>query len=401
MIVVYISRHTPIDLSRFSDEFLEIHHLTSIESFLQFFESVKHRTVAMIYHIEEKDELFELVSLSFIDNIFLVIIGPSDTSIALAAGQIGADKYLGKDQIDEEQISALLIEGQKKLKKRRGASNVVVFTGIHGGAGTTTIALNSAVLLANRHLNHRVLFIDFSYTKGVANLFFEHPNPEKTIISLLNEEFSDFHGMLENGIYQYQNNLYYIPGIQLHTDREEFEKPESIQKMMQLINNAKRYFSHIIIDIGVFEDVNMAIDVQEIADSLFVVTELSIPSISILSTYLLITERSGWRPKTHIIVNRYDSHGAIAITEAQKLINKSTKKDYKITSILPNDWSILHEAWNNIELVGLTHPDSKFVKALENTLEQELVTEANIDDEGKSTGSYLGFKHLKRFFSWV
>ena len=373
MIVAYVAKKDPIDLSMLGEEFLHIQHLGSLDAFLQFFESTKHKAVALIYQIQTKEDLAELTSVSFTDNIFLIVIGPRDTTLALEAGQIGADRYLVRDELDIQHLIALLYEGQRKIKKRRGQSQVVIFSGIHGGAGTTTIAMNSAALLANDFLKNRVLFMDLSFKKGIANLFFDNPNPKKSIVTLLSEEFSDFQHMINNGIYQFQNNFYYIPGIQFHTDREELQKSETIQKMFYLINLAKRYFNYIVIDCGVFEDVDLLVDMHDIADSIFSVTSLNIPSLSILATYLVITQKSGWHAKTHIVANRYDASGMIGVEEAQKLINKSTKKRYTIDCLLPNDWKVVNEAWNETELVALTKSTSRFVQALQTDIENLLI----------------------------
>ena len=375
MITAYVSERPSLDLDYFHEEFLEVHHLGSLEAFLQLFETIKHRGVALIYHIEGKEDLEKLREIPFLHTLFVILIGPSSIDLVLQAGQLGVDEYIVEEEASEKEIAQLLLKGQKYLKKKIGSSNVTVFTGIHGGSGTTTIALNTAILLANEQPQSRILFIDLAFTKGIVHLFFDNPNPPKHITSLFHEEYSDIHSLLDNGIYRYGNNCYYIPGIESHSDKEELEKPENIQKMIHLITQAKEYFNHIIVDVGVFQDIHLAIDIQEMADSIYAVSTLSIPAISVLSTYLLITERSGWRTKTNILINRYDSNGAISILEAKKFLSKSTKRAFRNYLLLPNDWMVLQRAWNDVEIAALEYKKSRFVTALKKMVQERFTTQ--------------------------
>ena len=188
---------------------------------------------------------------------------------------------------------------------------------------------------------------------------------KKNIINIAMVQNLSIEELLQNGLHKLSNNLYFVPGIQKHTEREELERQENIQKFLSFINFTKEYFDIVLIDVGVFEDVELEIDIQEIADNLFVVTELSIPSMSILKTYIDIIDKSGWYNKTKIIVNRSDSFGSVSEKEAQEILSKGLKHNFKIDHSLPNDALHLRECWNEAKLVHDMYPDSPFMKSLD------------------------------------
>jgi len=167
----------------------------------------------------------------------------------------------------------------------------------------------------------------------------------------------DMQDFFENGLERYSNNFYFVPGIQKHTDREDLEKTENIQRFLKFINFIKEKFDYIIIDVGMFEDVELEVDIQEISDNIFVVTELSIPSMSVLKTYIDIIDKSGWYNKTHIVVNRADSYGTVTQKEAKKILSKGLKHQFEINHSLPNDAIHLRECWNEAKLVNDIYPD--------------------------------------------
>jgi len=206
--------------------------------------------------------------------------------------------------------------------------------------------------------------LDFAYTKAVSNLFFDIPQPKKTIVDISSVQNIEMEELFENGLEKLSNNLYFVPGIQKHTDKEELEKPQNIQVFLNFIVYIKEKFDFILIDVGVFKDVDLEIDIQELADNIFVITEFSIPSMSILKTYIDIIDKSGWYNKTHIIANRSDSFGSVTHEEARRILSKGLRHDFEIHYSLPNDAMHLRECWNDAQLVNDVYPESPFMVSI-------------------------------------
>ena len=370
MIIAYISKDQKECFARLEEDFVDVKNLDSIEEFISFYAASQKRDITMVYRISTEEELYALSKIHFSNNIYIIVIGPEDTGLSLMAGKIGVDRYVTTEQVSPELIKPIIVASQQVIKRRRGKSNISVFTGISGGAGVTTITMNLANMIAKNHPEKNVLFLDFAYTKSISNLFFDLPQPEKNIIDITSIRNLDLEELFANGLIKYSNNLFFIPGIQRHTDREELEKVENIQRFLNFIHFAKEHFDFILIDVGVFEDVELEIDIQELSDQIFVVTELSIPSMSMLKTYIDIVDKSGWYNKTNIIVNRADSLGSMTEQDAEYILSKGLRHSFKITYSLPNDAMPVRESWNNALLVSDAHPESRFVHALDTFIER-------------------------------
>ena len=364
MVVCYVSKTDKECFSELRDEYIDLKILSSLDEFISFYSVSKNRDVVLIYRVESASEIEALENLRFGLNLYMIVIGKNDINLSLLAGKIGVDKYIDESTESSELIRSLVVESQTVIKQRRGKSNITVFTGIGEGVGTTTISMNLALDIAKKSPEKNVLFLDFAHTKSVSNLFFKKLQPKKSIVDIVNLPNLSIDELFNHGLEKYDNNFFFVPGIQSHIHRDVLEKPENIQKFLNFINFSKEYFDVILIDIGVFEDVELEIDIQEIADNIVVVSELSIPSISILKTYIDIIDKSGWYKKTKILINRADSFGSLTKEEATMILSKGLKHNFQIDYSLPNDAINLRECWNEAKLVQEHYPTSKFMKAL-------------------------------------
>ncbi len=377
MIIAYVSKADKECYSELKNEFTDVKNFSHIDEFISFYAVSKNRDVVFIYRIESKKELLKIQDIYFSNNIYIIVVGPQSTELSLLAGKIGVDAYKNEKRTTPEYIKKLIEESQTIVKRRRGKSNISVFTGISGGVGTTTISMNLAKTLADTYLEKNVLFLDFAHTKAISNLFFDVINPKKTIIDILSVQELDIEEFFKNGLTKVYDNLYIIPGIQRHTDLEALEKQENIQRFLNFINFIKNRFDYIIIDVGLFEDVELEIDVQEIADHIFVITEFNIPAMSILKTYIDIIDKSGWYSKTKIIANRSDSFGTVTHQEAKKILSQGLTHEFEITTALPNDTKHLRECWNEAKLVSDVYPSCPFMQELNKFLSKHFPKDEN------------------------
>jgi len=395
MIVAYVSKTQKDCYDSLKGEFTDVKNFAAIDDFIGFYAASKNRDVVLLYRVESLSDIEALSNVHFTNNIYMILIGDDSTEYSLEAGKIGVDRYLSTREADPETIKQLIISSQGIIKKRRGNSNVSVFTGISGGVGTTTIVMNLAKHLAQEHPEKNVLFLDFSYTKAISNLFFDVPQPQKTIVNIASVQNIEMQELFENGLEKLSDNLYFVPGIQKHTDKEELEKPQNIQIFLNFIMYIKEHFDYIFIDVGVFEDVELEVDIQEIADNIFVITEFSIPSMSILKTYIDIIDKSGWYNKTHIIANREDSYGTVTHEEATKILSKGLRHHFEIHYALPNDAKHLRECWNEAELAADVYPDSPFMEALHTFAEKFFIKDPALFEHTSNKRSSLWSKVQK------
>ncbi len=379
MIIAYVSKSDTDCYIELKEEFTDVKNFSDIDGFISFYAASKSRDIVLLYRTETLQEIQALSNINFSKNIYIIVIGKENVEFSLLAGKIGVDAYLHQREANAGSIAQLIVASQSIIKNRRGDSNISVFTGISGGVGTTTITMNLAKSIAQNHPEKNVLFLDFASTKAISNLFFNIPQPQKTIIDITNVQNLDMQELFDNGLTRLSNNLFFVPGIQKHTEKEDLESPENIQMFLNFIIYIKEKFDFILIDVGVFEDVDLEIDIQEIADNIFVITEFSIPSMSILKTYIDIIDKSGWYNKTHILANRADSYGSVTHDEAKKILSKGLKHKFEIHYSLPNDALHLRECWNDANLVCDVYPESPFMEGIDDIAKEFFVKETTHD----------------------
>ncbi|MEA3497586.1 MAG: AAA family ATPase [Campylobacterota bacterium] len=303
-------------------------------------------------------------------NEFLFVIGPSDYDTTLFCGQLNVFKYLSKDDFLPEQLKTLIVETKNQLQNKYVSKNkIIAMSGITGGVGTTTIAMNTANILAKMNHDKNVLFIDLSTTKAISNLFLgQNPLPKKTIIDLVNSAEFDIEKNLKNGLVKVKENFYSINGIQKHIDSDFLEKDVFIEKLLTYISKASEEFNFIIIDTGESDATPLNTTIYDIVNELWVITEMSLPHISKLKTFFSLIKRAGLKDKVSFMVNRYDSANAISVSDVTSILNISGE-DYMIR--IPNDYITLGHCWNYCELATNTHPKSPFVEKLEDILKHK------------------------------
>lgn len=399
MIIAYVSKENDGHYNELQNDFTDVSNFHNIEEFVNYYATSKNKDVVLLYKVQTIEDIQALEEIYFTDNIYMIVIGQDNSEFSLLAGKIGVDSYIHDDKANINEIRRIIRESQTIIKKRRGNSKVSVFTGISGGVGTTTIAMNLAKSLAENNLNKNVLFLDFASTKAVSNLFFDKIQPTKTIIDILSAQQLTLDDLFDNGLEKISNNFFFVPGIQKHTDKEYLGKAENIQTYLSFIMYIKDNFDYIIIDVGVFEDVDLEIDIQEIADDIFVITEFSVPSMSILKTYIDIIDKSGWYKKTHIIANRADSFGTVTHDEAKKILSKGLKHAFEIDFSLPNDAMHLRECWNDAQLVAEVYPNAPFMDGILEIGEKFFVKDGSMHVESIKNSTNVSF--IDRVKSWL
>jgi len=351
----------------------------------------------LILTVEDKESLDDIKEFSKSANIPIIVIGNDDYDLSLYAGQFNIYTYLSNSNYSVETLKDKIYSSSQNIASPVNKKNrVFSFTGISGGVGTTTVAMNLATLTAQSRPLSNVLYMDFSSTKAISNIFFGVPKPKKDITDILALDDTSHKELLDNGLYQIKSNFYFIPGIQNHSERETLFSKESERAITELIYNLKKDFDYIFIDVGIAEDSELKILLEEMSDDIFVLTELTTAHISILKVYYELIKQVGWKDKIHLVINRSDSDSAISINDASSIIN-SDEDSSQVTfdNSLPNDSKYLRETWNYAELICNRYPKSDFMLALN----RELMPKILMDEQDISQESEKKDGFFKRLFS--
>ena len=325
-------------------------------------------------------------------NEFLLVIGPSDYDLSLFCGHLNVYKYLSKENFSSEQIKNIIVEIKNQIQNKYINKNkIIAISGISGGVGATTVAMNMTDLLAHNNPSKNILYIDLSATKAISNLFLEqNPMPKNTIIDLVNSNEYDIEGNLKNGLVKIRENLYAVNGIQKHIDSDFLEQDIFIEKLLEYISKISEEFNFIIIDTGEANATALNTTIYDIVNELWILTEMSLPHISKLKTFFSLMKRAGLKDKVSFLVNRYDSVNAISVSDVTSILNTANEDHLNFEFKIPNDYITLGHCWNYCELATQTFPKSPFVLKLKEILTDKGFLKINEKKE-KKTISWLSF----------
>jgi len=346
---------------------------TSIEKYLDILKSKETKHI-IIFLIDDYKIIEEFEDKIKVLNELIVVIGPNNHNISMYCGKLGIDNYISINDFKAENIKSIILEKRNTLlNKNKFGNKIIALTGISGGIGTTTIAMNMSDMISKNLPNKNLLYIDLSTTKAISNLFLEkNPLPEKNIVDLINSNEFNLENNLENGLIKVRENFYCITGIQKHIDKEFIEKDVFIEKLLEYISSSSDFFNFIIIDVGVADASNLKSTIYDIVNELWLVTEMTLPHISKLKTFYSLMKRAGLKDKISFLVNRYDSQNAISVNDVTSILNMNSEDKIQFDSFkIPNDYKVLGKCWNYCELASKDYPDSLFIKKLNSILEEK------------------------------
>jgi pilus assembly protein CpaE len=293
----------------------------------------------------------------------------SDPTLLLRAIQIGAREFFPQPVADDEVRSAL-----ERFKKRwkppieevvepGKLGQIIDVMGSKGGTGTTTVAVNLAVSLAEHKSAPSVALIDMNLLFGEIPLFMgirpAHNWGEITKnIARLDDTF------LRNILSKAKAGVYVLPSPG-HLDQKNVATPDIMERLLKVM---RRGFDFIIIDGGQSLD-SIALKILEMSDTVFVVSILSVPCLS--NTNKLLKSFDAWgrprRSQTKVIINRFLKNSDITMEDAEKAIG------HKVFWSILNDYRSAVSAINQGEPLSKLSPRahiSKNFKALADTLVQ-------------------------------
>lgn len=352
---------------------------------------VKNSKSHIIYCVKNENLIKEDEEYLKYFNEFVMVIGPNNHAISLICGKLNIQKYLSIDEYSAQKVKNILIEYKNTiLNKDKHNHKIISISGIAGGVGTTTIAMNISDMIASNNSEHNTLFIDLSTTKAVSNIFLtQNPLPEKTIIDLVNIDEFSISKYLDNGLVKISENFYSVNGIQKHIDKDLLEQEIFIEKFLNFLLKSTEFFNYIIIDTGEADASTLKSTIYDVVDDIWLITQMNLPHISKLKTFYSLIKRAGLKEKLLFMVNRFDSQNALSVSDVESILNTSKDDNLNFELKIPNDYDNLGKCWNYCELATKSAKNSIFVKKIEEILIKENLINKN--ENQKSQKSIFSF----------
>jgi len=256
----------------------------------------------------------------------------SDRAVLLRAMRTGAKEFFSQPINEQEVRQALenLKERREKGKHKEAVKigQIIELIGSKGGVGTTTVAVNLAVSLAEMKGAHSVALIDRNMLFGEVPLFLEikpshHWGEITKNIERLDSTF------LMNILSKHSSGVYVLPSP-ASLNGHDTATPQIMEHLLSLM---QRMFDFVVIDGGQSLD-ETSLKILQISDNVLLVSILSLPCLSntkkLLESFRVLGYPSTERIK--VIINRHLSNPEISVKDSEAAI------DQKIFWTIPNDY---------------------------------------------------------------
>ena len=280
-----------------------------------------------------------LLKENVVGEVFLTCENP-EPKILMKAIRIGVHEFFPQPIETEEVKQALeLFKTRRKESAPAGASKsgqIITTFGSKGGVGTTTVAVNLAVAIAQKDIRKSVALIDMNTLFGEIPLFLEvtpkfHWGEITKHIDRLDNTF------LANVLTRHNTGLHILPSP-AYLNGHIRPTPETISQLLDLM---KGMFDFVIIDGGQSTD-DTILRVVEMSDTLLLITILSLPCLANSNKLIKSFVELGYLRKGQIkvVVNRYMKKSEIPLSDAKAGIGED------LSWIIPNDYRTTMSAIN-------------------------------------------------------
>jgi len=288
----------------------------------------------------------------FPQTALLVVSGNLDPQIIIDVMKAGAAEYL-VEPVSERSFINAVEEVRVKLasfdKPSQGA--VYSFISSKGGVGSTVIATNSAVALAMAK-GKSVAMIDLALQAGDASVLLDVvPKTSLTDIS------QNFHRLdiafLRGVMINHNTGIGFLAAPQNPEDSDDV-RGEHVAAILDL---TRKLYDCIFIDCPSMHINECSIEAFRNSDKIFIVTDMSVPSIRNTARLCKLVRKFGIRgDRIEIILNRFIKDSVLSIGEIEKNLEKP------IYWIVPNDFvDIVSSINRGVPLVKMT-PGAPFSK---------------------------------------
>lgn len=336
----------------------------------------KERPDLLIFELSDKfDEEFKLLESLLASNavgeVFVTSEAP-DTNLLLRAMRTGTKEFLAQPLGEMEVKTAL-----EAFKKRTHQSTVnepahngqiIHVMGAKGGVGTTTVAVNLAMILAELKSAGSVALVDLNTVFGEIPLFLSvkptyHWGQITKNVHRLDSTF------LLNAMARHASGVHILPSPSYLNGHP----PATVDIMERLLSAMKKTFDFIIVDGGQSLD-GPTLKGVEMSDHVILITLLSLPCLHNTNNVLKSLAGLGTVQKERIrlVINRYLKKSDISIKEAEESVHNQFFWN------IPNDYKTTMSAINRgIPLYDVS-PRARITRSL------AALTDALVDGDGKN-----------------
>jgi pilus assembly protein CpaE len=264
----------------------------------------------------------------------------------------GADDYLVKPFHQAE-----LLARMKSLLGRFGQEGggalgkpplgrMIAFYGAKGGAGATTLAINSAIAL---HLEHdrKVALVDAVLQFGDHRVFLDLGNDRKSILDAVSAAMVDAE-LLKSIVVKHDSGV----DLLLAPSRPEESDLIAEDRLIAVLTSLRTTYDYVIVDVDKRLG-DLTLSILDQADELHIVMTADLSCLKNVRLVLEALDRIGYdRSKLRLVLNRSNAFTGVSVQAAESALKREF--DVKIT----NEYRTAISAQNSGAPFSYSKPDS-------------------------------------------
>jgi pilus assembly protein CpaE len=303
-------------------------------------------------------ELIRRVTQELLTCNVLVVSSSQEGSLILKAMRNGAKEFLNFP-LNLEDFLAALDRIQVSVGARAGdapakASQVVTVSGVGGGVGCTSLAINLACVLAQDQQNN-VAIIDLDLALGDADVWLDII-PDYTIQDVAENIGRLDYALLKRSLTKHECGAFLLPRP-VHMDQSPSFSPDELRRVIALL---RATFTHLVIDISK-SYTPLDIAAMEASDSILLCTQLDLPCLrNVVRLLQFYDQQDSMADKVKVVVNR------LGLQDTQISLNKALETIGRdVFWQIPNDYGTMVESRNNGVPLLTYAPKAKLTREIE------------------------------------
>ena len=310
----------------------------------------------------------------------IVVSERTDGQMILKAMRAGAREFLNSPVQIDELVGALdrVALSREGSGSRSNSGTIIAVAGASGGVGTTSIAVNLAVSLAQAP-DRSVALVDLDMALGDADVFLDMI-PDYTFLDVAQNISRLDLALLRKSLTKHETGVYLLPRpVQI-----EDISTISTEDFKRVIGLLKASFSHLVIDLSKSYS-RLDIAALEAAQHVLLLTQLDLPCLrNVVRLLTSLESYEGVNEKIKVVVNRAGlDKSQISSAKAEETI------DREIFWRIPNNYGLISECRNNgVPLIqqsknaAITHSITELAEKLVGHVEAEDSGDSKKDKKG-------------------
>jgi len=283
------------------------------------------------------------------------VIGTSrqhDSELILRALRAGVHEFLTLPLKPEEFSEAMDRLARRVAGRKTKEGKFFAIYSAKGGLGTTTVAVNLAAALAQRHTTQRVALADLVVLGGDVRVML-NLKPLYDVGDLVMKVDRVDADLLFSLMSQAGGGLWALPS----SDNTEVLELIDAAAATTIVSQLKNHFGYVVADTE-HSLSDRALTALDAADRVILVTQLSVTALRSAQRSLQLFDRLGYENgKVSIVVNRHDAQDALKLADAENVLG------HAIFGKLPNDYRTCSEALTRGVPVTTSAPSSHVARA--------------------------------------